>query len=173
MSKEAAFRIFPIVHKYGMDLMVACCEKAFEREQLDLWPSQPILSSEVANHPGLVQCLALADARQCDTMVQSCLSKLIKQPGADDTIRDALSSPHLYKLMDGLRSETKTNIMCRMAGLKPPNVSISVGTVVYYLNILIRVLIFRCSSRTLAGFSLLDHGRHLQVFTHTSPFRIA
>ena len=86
---------------------------------MDLWPSEPILAAEVANHPGLVQCLALADERHCDALVQSCLSKLIKQPGADDTtlIRDALSSPHLYKLMDGLRSETKTNIMCRMASL--------------------------------------------------------
>ena len=138
MSQETAFRIFPIAHKYGMDLMVTCCEKVFEKGQLDLWPSQPIPSSEVANHPGLVQCLALADARQCDTMVQSFLSRLIKQQqGADDTtmIRDALSSPHLYKLMDGLRSETKTSIMCRMAGLKSPNVSISV-TLVSYLVII-------------------------------------
>ena len=126
MSQETAFRILPIAHKYGMELMVACCEKAFERGQLDLWPPQPIPSSELANHPGLVQCLALADERHCNTVVQTCLSKLIKPRGADDTIRDALSSPHLYKLMDGLRSETKTNIMCRMAGFTPQNVSMSI-----------------------------------------------
>ena len=133
MSPETAFRIFPVAHKYGMELMTTCCEKAFQRGQLDLWPSQPIASSDVANHTGLVQCLALADARHCDALVQNCLSKLIK-PGGDDTIRDALSSPHLYKLMDGLRSETKTNVMCRMAGLATPNVGISLITLVLYLS---------------------------------------
>ena len=99
-----------------------CCEKAFERGQPDLWPSEPIASAKVVHHPGLIQCLALADDKHRDSIVQSCLSKLIK-PGGDDTIRDALSSPHLYKLMDGLRSETKTDIMCRMAGITPQNVS--------------------------------------------------
>ena len=48
---------------------------------MDLWPSDPIASSEVLNHPGLFQCLALADAKQCDSLVQSCLSQLIK-PGS-------------------------------------------------------------------------------------------
>ena len=126
ITQETAFRIFPIAHKYGMELMLRCCEKAFERGQMDLWPPQPIASSEVANHPGLVQCLALADERHCDSVVQNFLSKFIK-PGADDTtlIRDALSSPHLYKLMDGLRSETKTHIMCRMAGLTTQSVSVT------------------------------------------------
>ena len=61
-----------------MQLMFKCCEKAFQRRQLCLWPSEPIASSEVLNHPGLVQCLALADVKQCDSMVQTCLSKLIK-----------------------------------------------------------------------------------------------
>ena len=124
ISQETAYRILPIAHEYEMEMILMCCEKAFERGQPDLWPSEPIASSKVANHPGLVQCLALADDKHRDSIVQSCLSKLIK-PGADDTtmIRDALSSPHLYKLMDGLRSETKTNIMCRMAGLVPQKVS--------------------------------------------------
>ena len=54
MSPETAFRIFPIVHQYGMQLVVLWCEKAFERSQLDLWPSDPIASSEVLNHPGPV-----------------------------------------------------------------------------------------------------------------------
>ena len=99
--------------------MALWCEKAFQRSQLDLWPSDPIASSEVLNHPGLVQCLALADAKQCDSMVQSCLSKLIK-PGSvssHDTIFDALASPHLDTLIDGLHSETKSKIIRRMAGL--------------------------------------------------------
>ena len=64
MSRETAFRIFPIAHQCGMQLMVMRCEKAFARSQsLDLWPSDPIASSEVLNHLGLVQCLALADAK--------------------------------------------------------------------------------------------------------------
>ena len=119
MSQETAFRIFPIAHQYDMQLVVGWCEKAFERSQLDLWPSDPIASSEVLNHPGLVQCLALADAKQCDSMVQSCLSKLIK-PGSvssHEKIFSALSTPHLDTLIDGLRSGTKSKIIRRMAGL--------------------------------------------------------
>ena len=71
------------------------------------------------NHPGLVQCLALADVKQCDSTVQSCISKLIK-PGSVspyETVFDALASPHLDTLIDGLRSETKSKIIRRMAGL--------------------------------------------------------
>ena len=117
MSREAAFRIFPIVHQYGMQLMVSCCEKAFERSKLDLWPSEPIASSEVLNHPGLVQCLALADAKQCDTLVQSCLSQLIKPGSVAQNIHGALASPHLDKLMDGLRSDTKDKIIRKLVGL--------------------------------------------------------
>jgi len=66
-----------------------------------------------------VQCLALADVKQCDSMVQSCLSKLIK-PGSvptHETVFDALATPHLDTLIDGLRSETKSKIIRRMAGL--------------------------------------------------------
>ena len=98
-----------------MHLMVGCCEKAFERSQLGLWPPEPIASSEVLNYPCLVQCLALADAKQCDSLVQSCLSQLIK-PGTSE-VRNALVSPHLDKLMDGLRPETKDKIIRGMAGL--------------------------------------------------------
>jgi len=119
MSRETAFRIFPIVHQYGIQLIVGWCEKAFQKSQLDLWPSDPITSSEVLNHPGLVQCLALADAKQCDSLVQSCLSQLIR-PGhvpSHDTVFDALASPHLDTLIDGLRSETKSKIIRMMAGL--------------------------------------------------------
>ena len=115
MSCELAFRILPIVHQYGMHLIVGCCEKAFKRSKLSLWPSDPIALSEVPNHPGLVQCLAIADAKQCDSLVQSCLSQLIK-PGSSD-VRDALVSPHLDKFVDGLRSETKDRLIRGMAGL--------------------------------------------------------
>jgi len=119
MSRETAFRIFPIVHQYSMQLMAGWCEKVFAESRMDLWPSDPIASSDVPNHPGLVQCLALADAKQCDSMVQSCLSKLIK-PGSvssNESVFDALASPHLDNLIDGLRSETKSKIIRRMAGL--------------------------------------------------------
>jgi hypothetical protein len=115
MSRETAFRIFPIVHHYGM-LMIECCEKAFERSQPDLWPSDPIASSEVLNHPGLVQCLALADAKQCDSLVQSCLSQLIKPDSVTHNVHGALASPHLEKLMNGLRSDTKDKIIPKEAG---------------------------------------------------------
>jgi len=117
MSRETAFRIFPIVHQYGMQLMVRCCEKAFERSQLALWPSEPIASSEVLNHPGLVQCLALADAKQCDSLVQSCLSQLIKPGSVTQNILGALASPHLDKLMDGLRPDTNRMIIRKLVGL--------------------------------------------------------
>jgi hypothetical protein len=117
MSRETAFRIFPIVHQYGMQLMVGWCEKAFERSQLDLWPSDPIASSDVLNHPGLVQCLALADAKLCDSLVQSCLSQLIKPCSVAQNIHSALTSPHLDKLMDGLRSDTKDKIIRKLVGL--------------------------------------------------------
>ena len=119
LSLEAAFRILPIAQQYDLCSIRSWCEEAFERSQLDLWPSDPIDSSEVLNHQGLVQCLALADAKQCDSVVQSCLSQLIK-PGpvpSHDTVFDALASPHLDTLIDGLRSETKSKIIRRMAGL--------------------------------------------------------
>ena len=115
MSRDEAFKIFPIVHQYGMQAMAGWCEKALLKIRMDLWPSEPITSSEVLNHPGLVQCLALADAKQCDSLVQTCLSQLMK-PGSSD-VRKALVSPHLDKLVDGLRPETKDKIIRGMAGL--------------------------------------------------------
>ena len=117
MGRSVAFRIFPIAHQYGMKLVVLWCEKAFARSKLALWPSDPIASSEVLNHPGLVQCLALADAKQCDSLVQSCLSQLIKPSSATQNIHSALASPHLDKLMDGLRSDTKDKIIRKLVGL--------------------------------------------------------
>ena len=125
MSRETAFRIFPIVHKYGMKLMDEWCAREMARSPLDLWSPAPIASSEVLNHPGLVQCLALADAKQCDSLVQSCLSQLIK-PGSSE-VRNALVSPHLDKLVDGLRPETKDRIIRGMAGL-PTDFKVGLST---------------------------------------------
>ena len=119
ISQKEAFRIFPIVHQYGMGLMIEWCEKAIERSQLRLWSTQPMASSEVLNYPGLIQCLALADAKQCDSLVQSCLSKLIKalpvSPHQD--LRRALASPNLDRLLDGLRPETNRMIIRGLVGL--------------------------------------------------------
>ena len=120
LSHEVAFRIFPIAHQYDMRVIVKYTEAAFESASkaapLALWPSAPIASSQVPNHPGLIQWLALADAKQCAPLVESCLSQLLPSD-SNDTIRRALASPHLCKLVDGLHSETKTDIMCKMAGL--------------------------------------------------------
>ena len=93
------------------------CAKSFEGGGMTLWPSEPIASSEVPHHPGLVQCLALADSKQCDAMVQSCLSHLIK-PGAapGDIIYEALTSSDLGRLFDGLRSETKSAVIRSIVG---------------------------------------------------------
>ena len=117
MSRETAFRIFPIVHQYGMRLILGWCVNTLERGDLDLWPSEPIPSSEVLNHPGLVQCLALADAKQCDSLVQSCVSQLVKQGSSNQMIRKALISPDLNRLLASLRPETKDKIIVGLAGL--------------------------------------------------------
>ena len=119
MSRETAYRLFPIVHQYGMELMAEWCAREITRNPLPLWPSEPITSSEVPNHPGLVQCLALADAKQCDSLVQACLSQLIKPEGSSggQMIRQALVSPSLNLLVGSLRPETKDKIILRFAGL--------------------------------------------------------
>ena len=100
--------------------IVKYSERAFESYKkaapLALWPSAPIASSQVPKHPGLVQWLALADSKQCAPLVESCLSQLLPAD-SNDIIRRALASPHLRKLVDGLHSETKMDIMCKMAGL--------------------------------------------------------
>jgi hypothetical protein len=72
--------------------------------KLALWPSDPIVTYDVLHHPGLDQCLALSDAKQCDSLFHSCLSQLIKPESVTQTIHDALVSPHLDWLMGGLRS---------------------------------------------------------------------
>ena len=87
------------------------------RAQLELWPSGPIEASDVPKHPGLVQWLALADAKQCAPLVETCLSQLLHDGGSTDAIHEALASPHLRQLMEELRPETKADIMLKMAGL--------------------------------------------------------
>ena len=99
-----------------MRTILVWCSRAVEKAQLALWPSTPIASSNVPENPGLLQWLALADSRHCAPLVESCLSQLLPSD-SNDTIRRALASPHLRKMMDGLHSETKTGIMCKMAGL--------------------------------------------------------
>ena len=116
LDSEAAFRIFSIAHQYEMRTILVWCSRAVDKAQLDLWPSAPIASSQVPKHPGLVQWLALADSKQCAPLVESCLSQLLSW-ASNDTIRRALASPHLCQLVDGLRSETKLDIMRKMAGL--------------------------------------------------------
>ena len=120
LSHEVAFRIFPIAHQYDMRVIIRYSEAAFETASkaapLALWPSAPIASSQVPKHPGLLQWLALADSKHCAPLVQSCLSQLLSAD-SNETIRQTLASPHLRQLLDGLHSETKIDIMCKMAGL--------------------------------------------------------
>ena len=92
------------------------CIEAVEKATLDLWPSAPIASSLIPKHPGLLQWLALADSKQCAPLVETCLSKLLCQDSGE-VFYEAMASPDLRELMDGLRPETKTSVMCKIAGL--------------------------------------------------------
>ena len=79
-------------------------------------------ASEVAQHPGLLQWLALADEKQDDDIVAICLRQLVDdnadtREAAALPVLNALSSYCLRPLIGGLRSETKTDIMSRMAGI--------------------------------------------------------
>ena len=117
LSSKAAFLIFPIAHQYDMRAMLIYCDKAIDGG-LELWPLSPIPSSKVSSFSGLVQWLALADAQQCDPVVRRCLSQLNQQlHGPLGTLYGVLASSHLRKLMDGLRPDTKTDLMSMMAGL--------------------------------------------------------
>ena len=119
LSQEAAFRIFPIAHQYDLQTVVMWCSQAVGKTKLELWPSHPIASSGVSKHPGFVQWLALADAKRSNAMVDSCLSQLTASRASSGVsiIREALVSPHLRPLMDGLRPETMIKAMSQMAGL--------------------------------------------------------
>ena len=74
-------------------------------------------SSKVLNHPGLVQCLALADARQCDSLVKECISQLMKPGSSLQSVHKALLSPQLGKIIDELRPELKDKIIRGLVGL--------------------------------------------------------
>jgi hypothetical protein len=81
-------------------------------------------ASEVTQYPGLVQWLALADEKQDTDIVAVCLGQLVDDQAdthdaAMQPVCNALSSYCLRPLIDGLRSETKTDIMCMMAGIPP------------------------------------------------------
>ena len=58
----------------------------------------------------------MADAKQCAPLVDTCLSQLLRQE-SDTAIHEAMASPHLCDIIDGLRSETKTSIIRKLAGL--------------------------------------------------------
>ena len=116
LTSGTAFRIFPIADQYDMPAVHMWCSSAVSKATLELWPSEPIASSEVPQHPGLVQWLAMADAKQCAPLVDTCLSQLLRQE-SDTAIHEAMASPHLCDIIDGLRSETKTSIIRKLAGL--------------------------------------------------------
>ena len=116
LTSGTAFRIFPIADQYDMPAVHMWCSSAVSKATLELWPLAPIASSEVPKHPGLVQWLALADAKQCAPMVETCLSQLLCQD-SDTAILEAMASPHLCNIIEGLRPETKTSIIRKLAGL--------------------------------------------------------
>ena len=93
-----------------------------------------------------MQCLAMADERQCEPLVRGCIERLVRgeggmsivrrgaatAEGASETftdapadnaggggpdLRDAMRCPQLRDLLDGLRHETKAEIIRGMAGL--------------------------------------------------------
>ena len=121
IDPTVAFRVFPIAQQYGMMALLELCQKIVSGTKLDLWPSQPIASSDVSKHAGLVQWLALADEKQSDALVEACLTQLTARGDSNTTrsIREALVSSHLQPLMKGLRSETMFKAMRQMAGLPP------------------------------------------------------
>ena len=117
LTSGTAFRIFPISDQYDMQAVHIWCRNAVETGTLELWPSAPIASSEVPKHPGLVQWLALADSKQRASLVDACLSQLLCQEPAGAFLHEAVTSPLLCNIIDGLRPETKTNIIRTLAGM--------------------------------------------------------
>ena len=116
LTSGTAFRIFPIADQYDMQAVHMWCSNAVSEATLELWPSAPIASAEVPKNPGLVQWLALADSKQCAPMVETCLSQLLCQK-SDTAVHEAMASPQLCNIIDGLRSDTKTSIISKLAGL--------------------------------------------------------
>ena len=119
ISVGVAFRIFPIAHKYDFQALLISCAQAVQ-SGLVLWPSERIVPSEVPRDPGLVQWLAMAESKQCDALVDSCLAQLTAR--SDDSkgmpvLREALASPSLSPMLEGLRLETLIKAMRLMVGL--------------------------------------------------------
>ena len=110
-----AFRIFPIAHQYELQMILKWCHQAAQRESMILWPPASIATDAVPLQPGMVQWLALADQRHCEELVGSCVAQLTSSDG--DIMRQALVSRHLGPMVDGLSSETKSDIIWRLAGL--------------------------------------------------------
>ena len=127
MTSDTAMRLFPIAHQYELHIVLRWCLRAAQASPMQMWPStsQPISSASVPNQPGLVHWLALADQKHCEELVGSCITQLTSSDG--DVLRQALVSRHLGPLVDGLSSETKSDIICRMAGLP---LSIKVSTTI-------------------------------------------
>ena len=150
------FCVLPIAHQYEFHMILQWCEAAAQEAEMTLWPpssSQPVASDAVPHQPDLVQLLALADQRQCEKLVGNCVTQLISSNG-DDVMRQALVSRHLGPMVDGLRSETKSEIIWRMAGL-PQSLKVSFNESTSYfpfINASVNgMLIFRGGSRTLGG----------------------
>ena len=90
-----------------------------------MWPSsQLVASASIPDQPGLVQWLALADQRHYEELVGSYATQLTASNS--DLMRQALVFRHLGPLVEGLSSETKSDIIWKMAGLP---LSIKVTTV--------------------------------------------
>ena len=124
LKPSTAFRIFPIAYQYDLHVVLEWCTEAVGAAQpISLWPSsEAVTSASVPHQPGLVQWLALADQKHCDELLGSCVTQLTSSNG--NVMRQALASRHLGPLVDGLSSETKSDIIWKMAGLPP---SIKVG----------------------------------------------
>ena len=90
-----------------------------EGAHLDLFPSDPIASSDIPGHPGLIQWLALADQKQCTALVEACLDKLLVPPKANAckdsgvatipiaNLREALFSPCLGRMVSSSSTSTR------------------------------------------------------------------
>ena len=125
LSPPVAFRILPIAHQYELQTVLRWCQQAAQRQTLPLWPpssTQPVALDTVPHQPGLVQWLALAEQRHCDELIGSCVTQLTAFNG--DFMRQALVSRHLGPMVDGLSSETKSDLLWNMSGLP---LSIKVG----------------------------------------------
>ena len=126
LKPSTAFRLFPIAHQYDLRLIQEWCTEAVGAAQpIPLWPSsEPVTSASVPHQPGLVQWLALADQKHCEELVGSCVTQLTSLNG--DVMRQALVSRHMGPLVDGLSSDTKSDIIWRLVGLP---LSIKVGII--------------------------------------------